>query len=47
MGKQTFLNKIREFIGGVAFKIFLWANQTSADEYFDMILRTQIDDEYP
>ena len=47
MGKQLLIERIRESIGSIGFKIFLWSIKMSADEYFDMILRSHIADEYP
>ena len=38
MGKQSLLDRIREWIGGIAFDVFLWANRMTQDEYFAMIL---------
>jgi hypothetical protein len=34
MAQQTFLDKIREWIGGVAWAIFLWSARMTEDEYF-------------
>lgn len=33
MGKQTFLGRIREWIGVIAFNVFLWAFKMTADEF--------------
>ena len=33
MAKQSTLEWIREWIGGIAFNVFLWANRMTFDEY--------------
>jgi hypothetical protein len=33
MEKQSLLDKVREWIGGIAFDVFLWAFRMTADEY--------------
>jgi len=37
MGKRTLLERIREWIGGVSFEIFLWASRMTASEYRDAL----------
>lgn len=37
MGKLSFWESVRVWIGEVAFDVFLWAIRMSADEYFDTI----------
>jgi hypothetical protein len=37
MGKLSFLEAIREWIGSVAFKIHLWAYRMSVDEFRALI----------
>lgn len=37
MGKLSFWESIRAWLGGVAFDVFLWSVRMSADDYFDMI----------
>jgi hypothetical protein len=37
MGKQTIWSKIREFISGIAWRVFLWANQMTNEEYMQSI----------
>ena len=39
MGKQSLGSKIREWLSGVAFRIFLYLIQMTEDEYFDEITR--------
>ena len=34
MAQQSFLDKVREWIGGVAWAIFLWSARMTEDEYF-------------
>ena len=34
MAQQSFLDKVREWIGGLAWSIFLWSARTTEDEYF-------------
>ena len=38
MGNIPLSERIRNWIGEVAFDVFLWAVRMSADEYFDMIM---------
>lgn len=33
MGKQSFTSKVREFISGLAWDVFLWANRMTDDQY--------------
>lgn len=37
MGKLTFLDKIRNIIGKVAWKVFLWSIQMTQDNYWSII----------
>ena len=37
MGKLSFWESVRVWLGGVAFDVFLWSVRMSADDYFDMI----------
>ena len=38
MGNISLLERVRNWIGEVAFDVFLWAVRMGADEYFDMIM---------
>lgn len=38
MGKQTWLDSLREWIGGIGFRVFLWSIRATQDEYIEMIL---------
>jgi nitrogen fixation-related uncharacterized protein len=38
MGKQTLLGYLREWIGGIGFRVFLWSIRSTQDEYIEMIL---------
>lgn len=38
MGKATFFDNVREWIGGIGFRVFLWAYRMTQDEYFAEIL---------
>ena len=38
MGKQSFLDRIREWIGGIGFRVFLWSIKCTQDEYIEMLL---------
>lgn len=38
MGNLPLSERIRNWIGEVAFDIFLWAVRMNADEYFEMIM---------
>lgn len=37
MRKMTVLDKIREWIGGIAFRVFLWSAQMTKDEYLEQV----------
>lgn len=37
MGKLSFWESVRVWLGCVAFDVFLWSVRMSADDYFDMI----------
>lgn len=37
MDKETFLEKIRSFIGGFGFRVFLWSIKMTQDEYLKEI----------
>lgn len=39
MGKQTFLEWLREWIGGIGFDVFLWSVRMTPDEYFEALIR--------
>jgi len=38
MGKQSLLDSVREWIGGVAFRVFLWSIRMAQDEYLDAVV---------
>ena len=40
MGKASIFDNFREWIGGVAFAIFLWSARMTEDEYFDELSRS-------
>jgi hypothetical protein len=42
MAKQTFFEKVREWIGGVGFLIFLWSIRMRQDEYLDSVFRESV-----
>lgn len=37
MSNPTIFDIIREWIGGGAFKVFLWSIRMTVDEYFDAV----------
>ena len=37
MGEITMWEKTKEFIGGIAWEIFIWSISMSEDEYFECI----------
>jgi hypothetical protein len=39
MGKQSIFDKVREWLGGIAFDIFLWSARMTQDEYLDTVVR--------
>ena len=41
MGKLTLWEKLKEGVGGVAFKVFLWTISMTKDEYFDAIYKQE------
>jgi hypothetical protein len=38
MGKQSFLSRLKEWIGGIGFRVFLWSINCTQDEYLDMVI---------
>jgi hypothetical protein len=38
MGKQPLLSRMKEWIGGIGFRVFLWSIGATQDEYIEMIL---------
>jgi len=38
MGKQGLWSRLKEWIGGTAYDIFLWSINSTQDEYIEMIL---------
>lgn len=44
MNKQTLMEKIKEMIGGIAFKIFLWSIDLSMEDYHYQIMQEYEDD---
>ena len=39
MAQQTFLDNVREWIGGLAWSIFLWSARMTEEEYFAELTR--------
>lgn len=37
MGKQSFRDRVREFIGGIAWDVFLWSIRMTTEQYLDVI----------
>jgi len=37
MAQETFIEKVRDWIGGIGFNVFLWSIRMTADEYLDMV----------
>lgn len=37
MGEETIIQKIKDFIAGVSFKLFLWGNGLTKEEYWKQI----------
>jgi hypothetical protein len=37
MGKQSLIDLLREWVGGLAFRVFLWAYRMTNDEYLEMV----------
>ena len=38
MAQETFFDKVREFIGSIAWSIFLWSIRMSEDEYLNAVV---------
>ena len=38
MGKKSMLDSVREWIGGVAFRVFLWSIRMTQEKYIDAIV---------
>ena len=38
MAQETFLEKVRDWLGGIAFSIFLWSIEMTLEEYVDAIV---------
>jgi hypothetical protein len=38
MGRQTLCDRLREWLGGIGFRVFLWSINATQDEYIEMIL---------
>jgi len=38
MAQETFLDKVRDWLGGLAFSIFLWSIRMTQDQYIDAII---------
>lgn len=43
MGKQTFFQWVKEKIGGIGFRVFLWSIEMTQDEYISAIAQEGID----
>ena len=39
MAQETFFDKVRDFIGGIAWAVFLWSIKMTEDEYLDSVVR--------
>jgi len=37
MGELSILEKLKSFIAGIAFKLFLWGNETTQEVYWNLI----------
>ncbi len=37
MTQETFFDKVRDWLGGIGFNLFLWSIRMTADEYLDMV----------
>jgi len=38
MGKVTLWQEIKDYIGGLAFKVFLWSSNRTAEQYWDEVV---------
>jgi hypothetical protein len=41
MDKETFSQKIKNLIGAMAWRVFIWSISMTEDEYFDAICKQQ------
>jgi len=46
MEKRTIIQLLKSHIAGIAFKIFLWGNETTEDQYWEEIYQQENDYEY-
>lgn len=46
MAQPTLLERLRYWIGGIAWQIYLWSNQMTAEEYFDLLDIEEADTEH-
>jgi len=37
MAQETFFDKVRDWLGGIGFNLFLWSIRMTGDEYLDMV----------
>jgi hypothetical protein len=47
MGEMTILERLRRFIGGCAFIIFLWAIRMTQKEYFAEVYYGELAERFP
>ena len=45
MKNQTLMDRIREFIGGIGFSVFLWSIRMTQEQYFQAIADAYIVEE--
>ena len=41
MGKQSIVDKVKDFIAGIGWKLFLWGSEFTAEEYWETIYYTE------
>ena len=46
MDKQSFFNNIRQLLGRIAWRVFLWSIKMTQEEYIAEILRENHDGDY-
>ena len=42
MTPETVCDRVRRFIGGIAWKVFLWAQNMDEETYFDIIYQQEL-----
>jgi len=41
MEKQTIIQKIKQWIAGIGFRLFIWGNETTEEQYWEEIYQQE------